>query len=492
MPPIPFRWRVVAILKTMLHSISIIRAGKRPRRGQIMIFAILALVILVFVALWNFDLHKIIAVKAISQNAGDSAALAAARWQGQTLNLIGDLNILQAAALMRGEPETAATIADLQARLCYVGPMIGFLAAQQAAKNNGIYVNTDFTDRVRDHALTVRTFYPLATGPSDQPLFPEPFPDAWAEYSGMIEAVAANGIAAAPDNARFYTDYGGDHTLLDPDFYDAIAGRYWCWFYFNHPGLLSSYSRYTDWPPLPPTFTFAQPINSEFFSLDLVRLDLTDDMAVFEVMDSLREERGLSSTLIIATNLTGVTAAWYAYAPDRWTAWDAISPTNNPSFPLAGPVRPEYNYAGADAAIRIQNTVPRRSPGAPSSTLLWSAAAKPFGSLGSEPQRPDAAGLVLPAFHDVRLIPVDASSAPAGGAFNIAWRIHIEQHLPGYMQSGPQASSVDSSCGYCRQLITWEDPSFRSGGRSWLASNSNTCDIAGGPGSPGGGTRRGH
>jgi hypothetical protein len=475
----------------MLHSISKTRAGNRPRRGQVLIFAILALVILVFVALWNFDLHKIIAVKAVSQNAGDSAALAAARWQGLTLNIIGDLNILQAAALMRGEPETAATIADLQARLCYVGPMIGLMAAQQAAKNNGVYVNSDFTDLVRNHALTVRTFYPLATGPSGQPLFPEPYPNAWFEYAGMIDAIAANGIAAGPDNARFYTDYGGDHILLDPDFYDAIAGQSWCWFYLNHPGLLASYTRYTDWPPLPPTYTLAQPINSEFFSLDLVRLDVTDDLAVFDVMDALRIERGLGSTLI-TTNLAGVSAAWYAYAADRWTAWHAISPTNDPAFPVAGTVRPQYNYAGADAAIRIQNTVPRRSPGSPSSTLLWSAAAKPFGSLGSEPQRPDAAGLVLPAFREVRLIPVDASSAPAAGAFNIAWRIHIEQHLPGYVQSGIHASSVDRSCGYCRQLITWEDSSFRSRGRSWLASNSNTCHVAGGPGSPGGGTRRGH
>lgn len=457
-----------------------------------MIFAILALVILVFVALWNFDLHKIIAVKAVSQNAGDSAALAAARWQGLTLNLIGDLNILQAAALMRGETETAGALSELQARLCYVGPMIGFMAAQQAAKNNGIYVNADFTERVRDHALTVRTFYPLATGPSGQPLFPEPYPDAWSEYAGMIDAIAANGVAAAPDNARFYTDYGGAHILLDPDFYDAIASEYWCWFYFNHPGLLAAYSSYADWPPLPPTYTLAEPINSEFFGLDLTRLEITDDLAVFSLMETLNEERGLSPTLI-DTRLAGVSATWYAYAAERWTAWNAISPTNQPAFPIAGTVRPEFDYAGADAAIRIQNTVPRRTPGSPPSSLLWSAAAKPFGYLGAEPFRPDSAGLVLPAFHEVRLIPVDASSAPAAGAFNIAWRIHIEQHLPGYVQSGINADSVSRDCGYCRQLITWESSAFRARGRNWLDSNSNSCHVAGpGPGGPGGGTRRGH
>ena len=86
--------------------------GERRRRGQVLIFALVAMVILVFVALWNFDLHKIIAVKAVSQNAGDAAALAAARWQGLSLNLIGDLNILQAASLMQGDTNAAAAIAE--------------------------------------------------------------------------------------------------------------------------------------------------------------------------------------------------------------------------------------------------------------------------------------------------------------------------------------------------------------------------------------------
>ncbi len=475
----------------MPPSTSKTRMGERRRRGQVLIFALVAMVILVFVALWNFDLHKIIAVKAVSQNAGDAAALAAARWQGLSLNLIGDLNILQAASLMQGDTNAAAAIAELQARLCYVGPMVGFMAAQQAAKNNGIYVNPDFTRIVRDHALTVNTFYPLATGPTGQPLFPEPYPDAWPEYAGMINALAQNGIAAAPDNARFYTDYGGDHILLDPDFYDAVAGRAWCWFHTHHPGLLSSYSGYGDWPPLPSTYTLAQPINSEFFSLDLARYEIIEDFAVFELMETLRQDRSLAPT-VISTNLIGVSAAWYAYDAGRWTAWTAISPTNDPPFPLAGTVRPQYDYAGADAAIRIENTVPRHSPGSPDSILTWSAAAKPFGFLGDTPERPDAAGWVLPAFHEVRLIPVDASSAPAAGAFNIAWRIHIEQHLPGYMQDGTGSSSVDTGCGYCRQLITWEDAGFRSNGQTWLANNSNDCHVAGGPGSPGGGTRRGH
>ena len=42
------------------------------------IAAAMAMLILLFVALWIFDLHNILYVKTISRNAGDSAALAAA------------------------------------------------------------------------------------------------------------------------------------------------------------------------------------------------------------------------------------------------------------------------------------------------------------------------------------------------------------------------------------------------------------------------------
>ena len=137
-----------------------------------MIFAIMVLMILALVALWNFDLHKTIYVKLLSQNAGDSASLAAARWQGISLNLIGDLNILKAAALSQGDSQTASTIDGLQARLCFVGPMVGMEAAQQAAKNNGVFNSGRFTRRVQEHASEVRTFYPSAVNPQGGMLFP--------------------------------------------------------------------------------------------------------------------------------------------------------------------------------------------------------------------------------------------------------------------------------------------------------------------------------
>jgi hypothetical protein len=124
-----------------------------------------------------------------------------------------------------------------------------------------------------------------------------------------------------------------------------------------------------------------------------------------------------------------------------------------------------------------------------SNTLTWTAAAKPFGYL-DEAQRPTRYRLVLPAYHEARLIPVDASSAPAGGGYNVDWQRHVRDHLPAYMEHGPDPAS---SCRYCRQLVVWEMPAFRQAGVAWLDENSAQCDARdGGHGGRGGGTRRGH
>ena len=106
-------------------------------------------------------------MKHLSRNGGDAAALAAARWQGQSLNLIGELNIMQAVAvaeaLAAGDDDfsEAEAIAELQARVSFVGPITGLLAAQQAAKNNRIYVSEDFTDLLEDHIHEIETEYSL-------------------------------------------------------------------------------------------------------------------------------------------------------------------------------------------------------------------------------------------------------------------------------------------------------------------------------------------
>lgn len=466
------------------------------RRGQVMIVMIAVLVILLLVTLWNFDLHKILFVKARSRNAGDAAALAAARWQATSLNLIGSLNVLQAVALTealsRGETnsEAAEAIADLQSRIAFVGPMTGFAASQQAAKNNGLHVNDAFSGEVLAHAAEVREEYPIRY-PDPPYVNDPPTPSCWDDYASMIEFVALEGIAAAPDNARYFSDYANhDHFLLTPDFYDAVATRGWCWFFFNAMDLLENYDSWRDWPPLP-VFDELEPVNSEYFGLSLRKVATLDALpgsaaATAGLLDALGEAAGEG----IAAEATAVSAQWFAYRESDWASWSSRLP---PGFPFLADIRPLHDYGGADSAVRTESEMRRLSPGADSDTIVWSAAAKPFGYLEHDGarERPDRFTLVLPAFRDVRLIPVDASTAPGGGS-RPGWGIHIHVHLPEYMERG--LDGLVPGCWYCDQLRTWEEDEFREAGIAWLRTSSDRCRVRGGPGgsSPGGGTRRGH
>jgi len=118
------------------------RMTEDSRSGQVMIFLIMVLVILVFVVLWNTDLERILRVKSLAQDGGDAAALMAARWQGISLNLVGDLNILQALAVAADDQDAVGAISNLQTRICFTGPMIGLIAGcqeQQYLRNLRVY-----------------------------------------------------------------------------------------------------------------------------------------------------------------------------------------------------------------------------------------------------------------------------------------------------------------------------------------------------------------
>ncbi len=476
--------------------------GKPPARartpgasGQTMIFMIMALVIITFVVLWNIDLHKILHLKSRTQNAGDASALAAARWQGITLNLIGDLNIMQALALSAGDTNASEQISGIQARLCYAGPVLGLIAAQQAAKYNGIFINYAFTERLTSNANAVIEAY--------IEVFDEPFANCWTEYGELLLAVAVEGVAAGPDNAQFYTDYSGGHTLLTMSFYDAVAAPDWCWFRWNAYTLLETYVNYESWSELPPMIQQTDPSNSEIFGLGLAPLSavLPGGTSAVALLNDLAVERGLSLETI-SDSAAEISCVWRVYDPGRWGAWSAFSIEGEEPFPAAGTVRPQYDYAGADAATRIEAVTERITPGASGTRITWTAAAKPFGFLLADETEisPNTYSLVLPAFREVRLIPVDTSSAPEGGSYNLEWRDHIEFHLPIYMLSGP--AGLDADCWYCRQLMTWDDvegTGFRQDGLDWLAATDeegellHPCESEGGPGSsPGGGRRRAH
>lgn len=458
------------------------------RAGQTLPLVLLTVLILLFAALWVADVHHAVISKDRTQNAGDAAALAGARWQGTTLNLVGELNLFHALALCAGDEAAAGAITNAQLRALFAGPLTGVAAAQQAAKLNGAPSNEDFTDFVRESARTVRRNYSARVGGSLA--LPEPWEGAWDAYADLLDALAADGIAAGIDNAVFYTDPAGAHVLLAPSFYEAVLGRDWCWFHRHVRGLLDEYSDFRWWPAIPERQEEA-PFSSELLGLhvrpSVFRLSLA--LAPSEV-ESAFGDLGLQPP-VLREGTNRISAPFFIYESSRWGDWSIMK---DPTFPVEGELASEYDYAGADSVFRVENAIDRLSePEAGTDDVVWTGAAKPFGFLQSDAggrEPPTAVPLVLPAFREVRLIPLDASSMPEGGAFNLRWRRHCVEHLPVYLERGPEA--LPSTCRYCRALRLWERPDFRERGARWLVKNAWKCTVSPPGGSPGGGTRHAH
>ncbi|MBO7299668.1 MAG: hypothetical protein J6V41_07695 [Kiritimatiellae bacterium] len=462
--------------------------GRISNSGQAVIFIVMAICILVFAMLFMVDVHRIIFIKDRSQNAGDAAALAGARWQASSINFIGELNLMHALASSLGDEASVDVITNTQMRVCFVGPMTGVAAAQQAAKLNGIHVNEEFTSFMKEHADKIENGY--ASIMNGSTALPEPWLGAWEEYADMVNAIADEGVAAGVDNAILYTDPMGAHPLLQIEFYEAIRGKNWCWFHFYGVHLLEEYDGYTWWPALPEQEEIVL-TSPEFLPLYLKPSEQKLSSVAGDGDASIKEAEVQGIELVPQkSHVNEKLENWYYYNSARWGSWDTML---DPAFPIEGEVRDEYNYQGADSVMRVEANSHRLMEDAKShDTIVWTGAAKPFGYLENEDGKtiPNAVGLVLPAFHTVNLIPIDASSAPNGGSFNMKWRRHREYHLPVYLAEGP--SVLSSNCKYCRQLVTWEFPDFRASGVEWLSSNSWKCVISPPGGGSSGGTRHAH
>lgn len=475
-------------------------AQKTACSGQAVIFILMALVVLIVAFLWNVDLHMLVTGKTKAQNAGDAAALAAAKWQGNTLNLIGELNIMHAVALDAKDDTAVDAITNMQARLCFTGPLTALVASQAAARKNGAQTRGDFTDLLKEHAADVAGYgAQVAQGE----IFPEPYPGAWQEYYASIISIANDGIAAAPDNAVFFGDVTSGHILLDKAFYEAVAGVNWCWFFLNYATggpsstrtILDDFTSYEYFgsipPPNPPLYR-----NSEFFSIGMgVRHAAISQIGGLEEM--LKAIFESSSLRPLSTNVFTIADNWYVYDKKMWSDyWPGMTYGDEDFLPLAGSVREEYNYTGADAVTRLYigtKLLATKATDGDLKEMAWTAAAKPFGYLvnpsDSNRIRPNALGMVLPAFRDIRLIPMDSATSGSDGSFDIGWRTHTDEHLPIYTESGTKAED----CKYCRLIERFEDPDFRKKGSEWLLKNSHLCTLPSpSGGGHGGGTRRGH
>lgn len=198
------------------------RTTCKSESGQVLITGIIMLIVLLLLLLSIFDVHNLIRAKFKFETAQQSAALAGARWQKESLNLIGELNILKSCVtLLEGEKnwdiplppddeENADArrraiqgridqLTEMQTRVSFIGPMIGYGAAQQAAKANGMRTIKNKMSE-GDHALAsyMRRLYIRQaagkTGPVNNYDWFEP-------YLSMVGRIAASGVAVLP-NAR--------------------------------------------------------------------------------------------------------------------------------------------------------------------------------------------------------------------------------------------------------------------------------------------------
>jgi hypothetical protein len=213
-----------------------------------------------------------------------------------------------------------------------------------------------------------------------------------------------------------------------------------------------------------------------------------------------REVEQQLSTPMYGTNAWDLAASFYFYKNDVWHAWNAFHELGVTLF--TGPLKPEYDYAGADVAVRVHGYVSRIMPRNDSTTsnrITWTAAARPMGYLEMDTgtrEPPHTYGFVLPAFRDVRLIAIDTASNANQSLFDPEWWYHAyagslsgQSHVQEYLRSGPRA---DNGCPYCEALVQWEDPAFRQQILDWLDEYGYLCTLRPPGGRAGGGTQRGH
>ena len=258
------------------------RINRRGERGQVLILAVLAIVILAVAVLVLFDVQRVMRGKIRVMSGIDAAALTGAAWQKHSLNMVGELNLFKACQVLisdsiygigketdpfmkvnvsdesspeeirqaiekaRNELEQLKTAADMltemQVRVCFVGPLIGFGAAQQAAKNNGLPANRACNEYMID-------FYRMI---ADDDLYgnPDLAPQVYYGYSwrmpyanmiyhltGSLNPSQAHGVAVGTSvkhlgMPRLYSD-----PPTNPNFIaylqskivmEAIAANDWC------------------------------------------------------------------------------------------------------------------------------------------------------------------------------------------------------------------------------------------------------------------------
>ncbi|NOY75414.1 MAG: hypothetical protein GXP32_06440, partial [Kiritimatiellaeota bacterium] len=372
------------------------------------------------------------------------AALAAAKVQADSLNLIGEINLLKACTVLVSDfadgndddesvQQASANLTEMQERIAFVGPLLGVGAAQMAAKNNGMLEY----DQVTKDMLTYIGLVSDEAIYGDDEFFKQEIEGyTWREaYIKMLSTLAYQKMAAAP---AMHLPEVSPRDFMDSGLYDAILSEYWCHDFLRT--LIKSDANFTGkwWQGLVESVSFIE--ESELLPL---YVKYTGFSTPFDTAKPYLE--GLASDRLLT-----VSDEYDKDEPEdtdgidnpiplmRWCQYDSYWSYNVPGdhwvegssqLYLRRGLRPEYQYAGPVALMECQADNPKftwltggykaqkfsegdniiakdETPASP--TVVASAVAKPLGALESDGTNysPVVAEMILPVFDKARLTPV--------------------------------------------------------------------------------------
>jgi len=504
-----------------------ILAKRYKEKGQVLIFAIVILIILLIATLFLFDLHSIIRSKIKLETAEQSAALAAAKWQARSLNLIGEINLvkgidtllLDIPTLGENDEERIAsankTLTEMQSRISFCGPLIAFGAAQQAAKNNGINIYLSDSQSGYKTVYNDMNNYLTKLDPSSQYYNYSDIEEylnyyKWRDpYVAMLQLINSQGLAVRP-NGRFPGIESVDPPWLDDEsLYSAILNRTWC-----NP-TLNSVVKYPDsyW-------------NGKWYNIDFEHTSFPDESEIYTL--GIRFSSSVDQSTLDLALASIDTASHEELAPIEWCLYDSkwsrynadgVTENLNYSGPnnggldidywsrgmfLRDDLKPSMLYGGATAYaecyqhIKLMNKYKNRMSrpagedqsdqmgkaqeafandiiretssrtlkvGNDSSTDSDSAGAvaKPLGAL-PDGSPPTEAVIVLPLFNEVALIPSSMQRCrPLRVDFSYLEKFLIWLSSVNDLHN-PGSSPPDGTQQYLTALQRLDDPAFRKSG----------------------------
>ena len=431
--------------------------ARRRKKGQVAIFLVLILAGLALLLALNVDVFTSSRAKIRLQNAADASALALARWQGATLNMIGDLNLAKLAAVCRSNENAIAGIGQLQRRLAFICPTIGMKAANDIAEKNAVPVSGDMTLGTR-----------LASEFMDE------------GYRRMLEIVLRNGIRAGIDNAAILKAGNAD-PRTDPDFYEAIESRDFralcCRFAGGAHRLPSVPSGALD-----PEEILLSGDNACFGSAGIGWESGAAYGSLIPELADLARDCGLDAGTV---TVQGLETNSHILARCDWCVYDRLEWRDFPDdlgfsrFPWLTPFREEYAVCGGGSTVRLENYVALASLTAQTNFITAQAAAKALGSVNGRKVTEISPPIVLPVFSRARLVPFAAGAA---GRYGMADLSHIRSMLGLLGRPGGATAAL-------HLLELFESESFRQSAEKWYSEHGHR--DADGCRPPGGGTERG-